>query len=189
MVVSALVDQDSDGDGIPNSQDNDDDNDGAPDSRDAPHRSANSSTRIAMALEIMPIAMTTETGRLMPKISAGLNPLAADSDGDSIPDEEIELGLDPFGWGVPQLVLHHEPLLALARRKLRSDRDGDGLSFERESALGTDPNRADSDGDGVADGEEVAKGYNPLRADSDLDGLSDGGSELWVRSAGGGYGR
>ena len=58
--------------------------------------------------------------------------------------------------------------------KLRSDRDGDGLSFERELALGTDPNRADSDGDGVADGEEVAKGYNPLRADSDLDGLSDG---------------
>ena len=58
--------------------------------------------------------------------------------------------------------------------KLRSDRDGDGLSFERESALGTDPNRADSDGDGVADGEEVAKGYNPLRADSDQDGLSDG---------------
>ena len=75
--------------------------------------------------------------------------------------------------------------------KLRSDRDGDGLSFERESALGTDPNRADSDGDGVADGEEeVAKGYNPF-VRIPIKGRPERrpGSELWVQSAGGGYGR
>ena len=43
-----------------------------------------------------------------------------------------------------------------------TDKDGDGLSDLRESALGTDKKNPDTDGDGYLDGEEVANGYNPL---------------------------
>ncbi len=41
------------------------------------------------------------------------------------------------------------------------DSDGDGLSDQEESILGTDPNNKDSDGDGVSDGDEVKKGFDP----------------------------
>jgi hypothetical protein len=55
-----------------------------------------------------------------------------------------------------------------------TDDDGDGLSYDQEKALGTDPGNADTDGDGLADGAEAALGYNPTRADSDGDGIVDG---------------
>ena len=54
------------------------------------------------------------------------------------------------------------------------DTDGDGLTPEEESALGTDPNDRDSDDDGLLDGEEVWLGTNPLLCDTDGDTLSDG---------------
>lgn len=58
------------------------------------------------------------------------------------------------------------------------DSDGDGLTDDEESLLGTDPFIADSDSGGVADGDEVAQGTDPLDAsddafDSDGDGLAD----------------
>ncbi len=43
-----------------------------------------------------------------------------------------------------------------------SDSDNDGLTNEREEALGTDPANPDSDGDGVDDGAEVEAGDDPL---------------------------
>ncbi len=43
-----------------------------------------------------------------------------------------------------------------------SDADQDGLSYEFELTLGTDPEDADSDDDGYNDGLEVATGHNPL---------------------------
>jgi Bacterial TSP3 repeat len=55
-----------------------------------------------------------------------------------------------------------------------TDDDGDGLSYDQENALGTDPGNADTDGDGLADGAEAALGFNPKRADSDNDGIVDG---------------
>jgi hypothetical protein len=55
-----------------------------------------------------------------------------------------------------------------------ADRDGDGLSNEREVALGTNPDLADTDGDGISDGAEIAAGTNPLSRDSDGDSLLDG---------------
>jgi hypothetical protein len=55
-----------------------------------------------------------------------------------------------------------------------SDTDGDRLTDERETELGTDPFLADSDGDGLSDGDEVdLYGADPLRADTDDDGLGD----------------
>ncbi len=55
-----------------------------------------------------------------------------------------------------------------------SDVDGDGLTYEEELELGTDPTMADSDEDGLDDGEEGDYGTDPLVADSDGDTHLDG---------------
>lgn len=44
-----------------------------------------------------------------------------------------------------------------------ADTDGDLLTDDRETELGTDPNNKDTDGDGYLDGIEVANGYDPLK--------------------------
>jgi len=44
-----------------------------------------------------------------------------------------------------------------------ADADNDGLSFEEESALGTDYLNPDTDGDGVNDREEVERGTDPRK--------------------------
>ncbi|MEW8045243.1 MAG: hypothetical protein ACH255_15450 [Candidatus Thiodiazotropha sp.] len=55
------------------------------------------------------------------------------------------------------------------------DADGDGLTNQAESELGTDPRVADSDGDRVWDLTEVLLfDTDPLTADTDGDGISDG---------------
>ena len=56
-----------------------------------------------------------------------------------------------------------------------SDEDSDGLSFEQEVEIGTNPNKTDTDNDGLNDGEEVLQ-YNtlPLDKDTDRDGQPDG---------------
>lgn len=46
------------------------------------------------------------------------------------------------------------------------DEDNDGLTFEEELVLGTDPNKRDTDGDQFPDGFEYRKGSLPLNADS-----------------------
>jgi hypothetical protein len=55
-----------------------------------------------------------------------------------------------------------------------TDSDGDGLTNEEETVLGTNPNLIDTDNDGLSDYEEV-KIYNsnPLLMDTDNDSLSD----------------
>ena len=54
------------------------------------------------------------------------------------------------------------------------DTDGDGLTDDYESTIGTDPNNPDSDGDGLSDQEEdEGWGTDPNTADTDGDGLSD----------------
>lgn len=55
-----------------------------------------------------------------------------------------------------------------------TDSDGDGLTDERERALGTDPTLADTDGDGLNDSREIEVGTDPLNADTDGDRLEDG---------------
>ena len=55
------------------------------------------------------------------------------------------------------------------------DSDGDGLTDEEETTLGTDPLDPDTDGDGLNDGDEVnTHSTDPLDPDSDGDGLTDG---------------
>ena len=67
-----------------------------------------------------------------------------------------------------------------------ADRDGDGVSNQRERELGTDPENTDTDADGLPDGEEQRVGGDPNRADSDDDGLPDAqeaGAGLNLREA------
>jgi len=55
------------------------------------------------------------------------------------------------------------------------DADLDGLTYDEETALATDPWLADSDGDGLGDGDEVfIYGTDPMAVDSDDDGVEDG---------------
>jgi hypothetical protein len=61
------------------------------------------------------------------------------------------------------------------RLTVSDDPDGDGLTTDQESALGTDPLKSDTDGDGLTDGDEVNVYHtNPLMTDSDSDGALDG---------------
>ncbi|MCP4356603.1 MAG: protein kinase [Chloroflexi bacterium] len=61
-----------------------------------------------------------------------------------------------------------------------SDPDGDGLTNEEETNLGTNLEKADTDGDGLLDGDEINAdrvkryGTDPINPDTDNDGLSDG---------------
>jgi hypothetical protein len=42
-----------------------------------------------------------------------------------------------------------------------TDHDGDGLTNNQESVLGTNPLDPDTDGDGVSDGDEFDAGFDP----------------------------
>jgi hypothetical protein len=55
------------------------------------------------------------------------------------------------------------------------DSDGDGLTDELETGLGTDPSLADSDADGASDSDEIDfYATDVLEPDTDGDGLEDG---------------
>ena len=55
-----------------------------------------------------------------------------------------------------------------------TDLDADGLVWETESALSTDPCAADTDGDGLDDSAEWTLDTDPLNPDADQDGVQDG---------------
>lgn len=63
--------------------------------------------------------------------------------------------------------MRHLFLLALigCGPDLASDDDGDGLTYQEELDLGTDPDIADTDADGMDDGTEVDCVSDPLNAD------------------------
>jgi hypothetical protein len=54
------------------------------------------------------------------------------------------------------------------------DDDGDGLTYDEEKTLGTDPGKPDTDGDGLADGAEAGLGTDPRLADTNGNGVGDG---------------
>ncbi|MCC7386130.1 MAG: DUF4215 domain-containing protein [Deltaproteobacteria bacterium] len=95
-----------------------------------------------------------------------------DSDGDGAPDLTEGTG-DVDGDDLPNYVDPDDADGPLV------DPDQDGLTNAEEATAGTDPRDSDTDGDGILDGEEVSAGADgfttdPRDADSDDDGLSDG---------------
>lgn len=88
------------------------------------------------------------------ELTAGTNPKAADSDGDTLTDgAEVKTHLT---------------------NPLRADSDSDGLADATEVTLGTNPSAADTDGDGLSDSREVnVTGTDPKKADTDGDGFND----------------
>ena len=53
------------------------------------------------------------------------------------------------------------------------DTDRDGLPYQHEIVLGTDPENPDTDGDGLKDGVEINMGLDPKNPDTDEDGVPD----------------
>ena len=86
-------------------------------------------------------------------------------------------GIDPYDVAVSNTDDDNDPT---------DDPDGDGLTNEVETTIGTDVNNPDTDGDGIDDGdedadgdgltniEEVLLGTDPTNPDTDGDGYSDG---------------
>jgi Tol biopolymer transport system component len=82
----------------------------------------------------------------------------------------------PTSASATQTAVFNQTQTALAAQ---GDSDGDGLTSDREVALGTDPLKPDTDGDKLLDGDEVnTRLTNPLVADTDGDGLQDGDEVL-----------
>jgi len=160
------VGDDTDGDGLINGLDPDSDNDGLFDGTELGFDCSGPDTDITK-LNCVPDAdmgMTTT------------DPLDADTDdggiSDGSEDSNLNGAIDP-GEGDPNDPADDSTIV---------DTDGDGLSDDLETTIGTDPNDADSDDDGVPDGMEANPAndtdgdglINALDPDSDDDGLFDG---------------
>ncbi len=166
-LVGALriaIDNDLDGDGVPDAPDPDDDGDGVLDLEE--------SLPGADGFVSDPrLVDTDEDGIDDREESTGgadgfvTDPSLVDTDGDGLRDaDEVEITgthparADTDGDGTPDGA---------------EDFDGDGLSVARELALGSDPRDPDSDDDGLLDGVEDGLSLDPLRTDSDGDGVPD----------------
>jgi Bacterial TSP3 repeat len=64
--------------------------------------------------------------------------------------------------------------LVVVASSSNDDDDGDGLTYNQEKALGTDPGNPDTDGDGLSDGAEAGWMTSPTTFDSDGNGVGDG---------------
>jgi uncharacterized repeat protein (TIGR01451 family) len=159
---------DTDGDGLINGLDPDSDNDGLFDGTEMGKGCSGPGTDVSK-------------GHCRPDGDMGAtktDPLDADTDDGGVSDgsEDTNLNgvLDP---GETDPTTGHG-----SDDKGNTDSDGDGLSDDLETFIGTDPNDADSDDDGVLDGQEVNPAddtdgdglINALDPDSDNDGLFDG---------------
>lgn len=57
----------------------------------------------------------------------------------------------------------------------KTDKDGDGISDQKELELGTHPEETDTDGDTIPDRLEIeVYGTDPINPDTDQDGFPDG---------------
>lgn len=106
----------------------------------------------------------------------GTDPLAADTDGDGIPDgQEAASGTGPMapdsdgdglldGWEQTHGL---DPADPNGDNGASGDPDNDGVPNLDEQERNTDPHNSDSDGDGISDGDEIAQGTDPNdRADT-----------------------
>jgi hypothetical protein len=99
------------------------------------------------------------------EMTAGTNPLVADTDGEGLKD-----GVEVGGWSITV----NGTAKGVASDPCDPDTDGDGLSDKQEYLNGTDPGSPDTDGDGLGDYAEINKyRSNPCEGDEDGDGLND----------------
>ena len=145
ITKSAYIQQDTDYDGTPNTEDEDDDNDGVSDKEDP------------FPLDKNEWADTDGDG-------VGDN-TDEDDDNDGVPDEQDDLPLDPNettdtdGDGIGDIA--------------DTDDDNDGVSDTQEMNDGTDPLNSDSDGDGTNDGDDPFPLNEDEWNDNDTDGIGD----------------
>lgn len=100
------------------------------------------------------------------EIKLGINPLKADTDGDSVIDKADVFPLDKTEW-------RDTNNNGIGDNK-DTDADGDGINNEDETKIyGTNPSSQDSDSDGVSDNQEIKNTTNPNKKDTDGDGVID----------------
>ena len=104
------------------------------------------------------------------------NPLVADTDQDGLSDgdEMLKFKTNPLNPDSDGDLLKDGDEIARRTNPLNADTDKDGLSDAVEINLGSDPVQQDSDKDGLVDGEENQTCPNLLTPDSDNDGILDG---------------
>ncbi|MBL8604517.1 MAG: hypothetical protein JNK72_21500 [Myxococcales bacterium] len=111
--------------------------------------------------------------------TAGPDYLDTDSDNDCLGDNETrEDGLNRINAMLPSVNPNANcPSSApvcntmIGRCTPGNDRDGDGLTDDTETRIGTNPDNPDTDGDGIRDGDEVGDPNMPR--DTDMDGRID----------------
>ncbi len=161
---------DNDGDGLINALDPDSDNDGLFDGTELGVDSASVDTEAAALAFIADADPNTTTSALR-----------ADSDGGGVRDGAEDPNYNG-AFDIDGAVPERNPRDPSDDAAPLSDSDGDGLSDDEESILGTDPADADTDDDGLIDSEEYNFSHdadrdgkiNAADADTDDDGLFDG---------------
>ena len=185
LTVVDIVDNDTDGDGVPDKQEDKDGTD--PENPDTDGDGVNDGD----------------------EKKDGTDPNKADTDGDGLTDgEEKELGTDPTKADTDGDGINDGDEVSGEGNKFdgeptdpnKADTDGDGINDGDEvnrvdedgNPAPTDPNNPDTDGDGVTDGQEKIDGTDPLdeddyrgnKDDDDRDGLTnneekDGSNNPW----------
>lgn len=83
-------------------------------------------------------------------------------------EEKSKIGLDE---NYPAQALRRDKsgnvlIYEIDKSGLPKDSDQDGLSDDKEKAIGTNPNNKDSDQDGMPDGQEILLNFKPLDSES-----------------------
>ncbi|MDB4990936.1 MAG: putative cell surface protein [Myxococcaceae bacterium] len=157
---------DTDGDGLRNVLDVDSDNDGLYDGTESGKSCADADTKPGHCTADGDAGATTTS------------PVKADTDGGGARDGSEDVNRN----GVTDSAERDPTVGHAADDSAVIDSDGDGLSDDLETGIGSNPHDADSDDDGVRDGAEANFAddtdgdgkLNVLDPDSDGDGLVDG---------------
>lgn len=166
--------EDSDSDGIVNSEDTDSDDDGIPDALEANTGTPGVTGQLPGPVGVngVPDGAETFADSSVPATSP------VDSDEDSAPDY-LDWDSDNDGYPDAEDAWPTDPSLPVDTDEdgvtddLDEDDDNDTLTDVEETGLGTNPLVPDTDGDGLSDAEEVALHMDPLEADFDDDGIFD----------------
>jgi hypothetical protein len=180
---------DYDGDGIPNDIDGDDDNDGVADideialgldpfNADTDGDGENDLLELFVDQSFWDSLVSDEFSLISEDVNMITWELGyLDTDGDGIYDALESEVLDSDSDGVVDEydVDNTDP---------QSDSDGDGISDQDETAVGSDPLDAnsvpddDADNDGVPNAIELQLGTDPYKNDTDADGVNDDNNDL-----------